>query len=73
MAPAVRATERAVSLPVPSLWTRRAVSSDETIVQQLMMTEMRPCAAMGAARSTCMTGHAVPSSESGRPSEMKVR
>ena len=73
MATAVSATESAVRRPVPKRRTRRAVSSEETIVQQEMMIEMRLCAATGAPRSTCMAGHAVPSSESGRPSEMNVR
>ena len=73
IAPAVRATERAVSLPVPNLCTSFAVRSEDTIVQQLMMMEMRLCAATGAASSTCMTGHAVPSRESGKPSEINVR
>ena len=65
-------TEMAVSLPVPRRRMSGAVARLETMVPAVMIVVMTLWAATGAPRSAYMTGQAEPSSESGRPSEIKA-
>lgn len=73
IAAAVRPTDAATRRPVPQRRTSLAVARLEAIVHALMSMLSALCAATGAPSSGYMTGHAEPSSESGRPSETNVR
>ena len=72
-AAAVRQTLSAVTSPVPSFRVRRSLFKLETTVPAEMSMKMTPEADSGTPSSAWAIGQAEPSSESGRPSEMKAR
>lgn len=67
------ATLSAVTSAVPSLRTMRSHRRLETIVPAQMTIETMPAYETGTEKSPHMTGHAAPSSESGRPRLIKAR
>jgi hypothetical protein len=66
-ATAVRATDAAVSLPVPRRRTSVSVMRLETMVPRQMTTDIAPASDTAAPRSACMAGHAAPRRPSGSP------
>ena len=72
MAAAVSSTLTAVTAPVPNLRVKKSEARLETMVPAAMIMETAPAAETEAPNSTCMTGQAEPSSESGSPRLIKA-
>ena len=66
-------TLMAVTLPAPSLRVNRSLNRLETMVPAAMIMDTTPAQEIGTPNSRCMTGHADPNRESGRPRLMNAR
>ena len=68
----VRAMEKIVTLYVPKRRMTCWLIIEATMVHSEMKTFTIPAMDTGTPRSRCIIGQAVPSTESGRPSEMNA-
>ena len=69
---AVISTLTAVTLPTPKRVMSRLEARLDTTVPAETTIEMYPASDSGAPSSACMTGHALPSTESGSPRLMNA-
>ena len=73
IAAAVMRTLTAVTTPVPNFLVRKSEARLEATVPAEMIMVTMPIAESGAPRSWCMTGHADPRRESGKPRLIQAR
>ncbi|MNV82600.1 hypothetical protein D3C71_1763450 [compost metagenome] len=72
-APAVITQLTRVTFPVPKRRSTDPLIRLDTIVPAATIINNRPAVSSGAPKSTCMTGHAEPSKESGSPKLIKAK